>query len=182
MRNIILPLIFVLTLITDFGFAQVCGTYTGSLEDQITRYPEFYQSLEAKNSELKLKHLDAISKMTRSKVEGGKKIIPVVVHVIHNGGAENLSVAQIQNGLDHLNANINGQAFNFSATPDAFAAVRGNLNVEFRLAKIDPLGNPTSGIVRVQSELTVATVTETLSRDRVKALSYWNSYEYFNIG
>lgn len=181
MRNIILPLIFVLTLITDFGFAQVCGTYTGSLEDQITRYPEFYQSLEAKNSELKLKHQDAISKMTRSKVEGGKKIIPVVVHVIHNGGGENLSVAQIQNGLDHLNANINGQAFNFSATPDAFAAVRGNLNVEFRLAKIDPLGNPTSGIVRVQSELTVATVTETLSRDRVKALSYWNSYQYFNI-
>jgi hypothetical protein len=51
------------------------------------------------------------------------------------------------------------------------------LNVEFRLAKIDPLGNPTSGIIRVRSELT----NEPEPRDAVKALSYWNSYQYFNI-
>ncbi|MDB4251004.1 zinc-dependent metalloprotease, partial [Flavobacteriales bacterium] len=53
----------------------------------------------------------------------------------------------------------------------------GDLNVEFRLAKIDPLGNPTSGIIRVRSELT----NEPEPRDAVKALSYWNSYQYFNI-
>ncbi|MDB9809333.1 zinc-dependent metalloprotease, partial [Flavobacteriales bacterium] len=47
----------------------------------------------------------------------------------------------------------------------------------FRLAKIDPLGNPTSGIIRVRSELT----NEPEPRDAVKALSYWNSYQYFNI-
>ena len=46
--------------------------------------------------------------------------------------------------FDILNANINGQASNFlTKTPDIFASVRGDLNVEFRLAKIDPLGNPT---------------------------------------
>ena len=134
------------------------------------------------NADLEANHKSALSKMTHIKTENGKKIIPVVVHIIHDGGGANLSVSQIQNGLDHLNANINGQADNFLAiTPDIFASVRGDLNVEFRLAKIDPLGNPTSGIVRVQSELTVATVTETLSRDRVKALSYWNSFQYLNI-
>ena len=70
------------------------------------------------------------------------------------------------------------QASNFlTKTPDIFASVRGDLNVEFRLAKIDPLGNPTSGIIRVRSELT----TEPEPRDAVKALSYWNSYQYFNI-
>ncbi|MEC7863965.1 MAG: PKD domain-containing protein, partial [Bacteroidota bacterium] len=182
MRNRILLLISGALLVANFGFAQVCGTYEGSLEEQIQKYPDFYQSLESKNTELELQHEKALSKMTSVKVENGVKIIPVVVHIIHNGGGENLNVAQIQNGLDHLNDNINGQAYNFlTVTPDVFAALRGDLNVEFRLAKIDPEGNPTSGIVRVQSELTVATVTETLSRDRVKALSYWNSFQYFNI-
>ena len=182
MRNKILPLILGTLLTTNFGFAQVCGTYEGSLEEQINKYPEFYQSLENKNTEIKMQHQKALSSMSNLKIENGKKIIPVVVHVIHNGGTENLTIAQIQNGINELNANINGQASNFlSVTPDIFAAVRGDLNVEFRLARIDPFGNLTSGVVRVQSELTVATVTATLSRDRVKSLSYWNSFQYFNI-
>ncbi|MAW21606.1 MAG: hypothetical protein CMD16_04340 [Flavobacteriales bacterium] len=188
MRNRILLLIFGVLLSANFGLAQECGTYEGSFEEQVRKYPDFYKSLEAKNLEIELKHKKALSKMTSFKNENGVKIIPVVVHVIHNGGAENLTMDEIQNGLDHLNKNINGQADNFldsigvlPRTPDIFASVRGNLNVEFRLAKKDPLGNPTSGVVRVESELTVATVTEELSRDRVKALSYWNSFQYFNI-
>jgi hypothetical protein len=116
--------------------------------------------------------------MNNLKVENGKKIIPVVVHVIHDLGGENISDASIQGALDILNANINGQASNFlNKTPDIFASVRGDLNVEFRLAKLDPNGNPTSGVLRIRSELT----NEPEPRDAVKALSYWNSYQYFNI-
>ena len=182
MKNRLLLFIFTVLLSANYIIAQVCGTYEGSLEAQIQKYPAFYESLEGINQDLEIANKLAISNMKQLKSSEGKKIIPVVVHVIHNGGGENLSVSQIQNGLNHLNANINGQADNFlSITPDIFAAVRGDLNVEFRLAKKDPMGNPTSGIVRVQSELTDATVTSTLSRDRVKALSYWSSYQYFNI-
>ena len=56
--------------------------------------------------------------------------------------------------MDILNNNINGQADNFFKTPDIFAAFRGDLNVEFRLAKKDPNGNPTTGINRVFSSKT----------------------------
>ena len=127
--------------------------------------------------------------MARGKSISGKKIIPVVVHVIYDDIGDNLSIEEIQNGLDALNRNINGQDDNFldflpsgaPVTPDVFAAVRGDLNVEFRLAKKDPLGNSTTGIVRVKSDLAYLTVTESLSRNRVKALSYWNSYQYLNI-
>jgi len=181
MKNRLLPLIFTFLAVTSVN-AQKCGTYDGSYEEQEQKFPDFYQSLERINADLEANYKLALSKMTHLKTENGKKIIPVVVHVIHNLGGENLLISQIQNGLNHLNANINGQADNFLAiTPDIFASVRGDLNVEFRLAKIDPLGNPTSGILRVRSELTNATVTATLSRDRVKALSYWNSYQYLNI-
>ena len=178
MRNKILLLFLGTLFTTNFGFAQVCGTYEGSLEKDIQKYPHFYQSLESKNAELKLQNEKALSKMTNLKTENGVKIIPVVVHVIHDLGVENISDASIQGALDVLNANINGQGANFlSKTPDVFAAVRGDAKVEFRLAKIDPLGNPTTGINRVRSTLT----NEPDPANGVKALSYWNSYQYFNI-
>ena len=93
-------------------------------------------------------------------------------------GSENVTDAQINDALTILNNNVNGQDADFTTkTPDVFAAVVGIPNIEFRLATKDPDGNPTSGINRVRSELTV----ESIPRDLVKSLSYWNSYQYLNI-
>ena len=178
MRNKILPLFLGALLSANFSSAQKCGTYEGSFENEKNKFPEFYQSIESKNSDLQQSHLKALNKMTSLKVENGVRIIPVVVHVIHDLGSENISDASIQGALDILNANINGQGANFlNKTPDIFAAVRGDLKVEFRLAKLDPNGNPTTGINRVRSTLT----DEPEPRDAVKSLSYWNSYQYLNI-
>ncbi|MAO02348.1 MAG: hypothetical protein CMD05_05445 [Flavobacteriales bacterium] len=162
---------------------RVCGTYEGYLEEDMKKYPEFYNSLEDKNNKLEQKYKAIKNKFLNMRLSNSasskKKIIPVVVHVIHDGtSSSNLTEAQIQNGIDELNANINGQGWNFlSVTPDVFAAVRGVGNVEFRLAKIDPDGNPTNGIVRVKSSKTIVPAP----RNQIKALSYWNSYQYFNI-
>ena len=178
MRNKILPLFLGALLSANFSFAQKCGTYEGSFENEKNKFPEFYQSIESKNSDLQQSHLKALNKMTSLKIENGVRIIPVVVHVIHDLGNENISDGSIQGALDILNANINGQGANFlNKTPDIFAAVRGDLKVEFRLAKLDPNGNPTTGINRVRSTLT----DEPEPRDAVKSLSYWNSYQYLNI-
>ncbi len=179
MRNGILLLVFGSLLTANLAFSQRCETYEGSLEKDIQKHPEFYQSLEGKNAELKLQHEKALSRLINVKeANNDVKIIPVVVHVIHDLGNENISDASIQGALDILNANINGQSSNFlSKTPDVFAAVRGDAKLEFRLAKLDPNGNPTTGINRVRSTLT----DQPDPRNAVKALSYWNSYEYFNI-
>ena len=181
MRLKCLSLFIFLLLFCQFLFAQqhVCGTHIGSFDKEKSLYPDFYESLEELNIELEQKHKQALSKINRVKSNGEKKIIPVVVHVIYDdehGG--NISNEAIQEALDILNDNFNGQASNFlSKTPDVFANVRGDLNVEFRLAKLDPKGNPTTGINRVFSSLTY----EPEPRNAVKALSYWNSFEYFNI-
>ena len=107
-----------------------------------------------------------------------KKIVPVVVHIIHDDGPENVSDEVVQEAIDALNRNINGQSNLFeSRTPDVFAALRGVPNVEFRLARTDPNGESTNGIVRVKSPLT----NEPSPRNAVKSVSYWNSYQYFNI-
>ncbi len=180
MKQVLFSFLFTFILIPNFAISQTgfCGTSHGSLEIDRAKYPEFYKQFEDLNKKLEAQNLEALSKMTNLKTENGKKIIPVVVHVIHQNGPGNISDADIQYGLDILNANINGQASNFlSKTPDVFAQARGNLNVEFRLAKIDPLGNPTTGINRVYSSLTY----EPEPRNSVKALSYWSSFQYFNI-
>ena len=155
-----------------------CGSHHGYLEEQKDKFPQFYKSLENKNLQLEENNAKLLSRVSNNEKSTDKKIIPVVVHIIHNFGSENVSDAQVRDAISVLNENINGQDPQFiSRTPDVFAAVVGKPNLEFRLATKDPYGNPTSGINRIQSEMTQ--VPE--PRDQIKAMSYWNSYQYLNI-
>jgi hypothetical protein len=87
--------------------------------------------------------------------QNGVIVIPVVVHILHRGEAigsgRNLSFAQIQSQIDVLNEDFrrtNADAIN---TPAPFAAVAADYGFEFRLACQDPNGNPTDGIIRIQT-------------------------------
>ena len=100
------------------------------------------------------------------------RVIPVVVHVIHNGGTENISDAQIQSQIDVLN-----EDYQRKVGTNGF----GNgvdTEIEFCLAKIDPNGKCTNGIVRVQSTLTNH---QSFQRAQLSALSYWDNTRYLNI-
>jgi PKD repeat protein len=103
------------------------------------------------------------------------KIIPVVVHVIHYGGPENISKAQILDQIRILNEDFNYLNADTVNTPAVFKPLAGVTNVEFRMAQKDPQGNCTDGIVRVFSPMT------TNARNNVKALSYWPSNQYLNM-
>lgn len=108
--------------------------------------------------------------------------IPVVVHVVHNGesigAGRNISDAQIISQIAVLNKDFNRLNADASNTPAEFAPVAGNLNIEFVLAKQDPYGNCTDGIVRVDGNRD----QWSLSREsEFKALSYWPAEDYLNI-
>ena len=86
-----------------------------------------------------------------SGVQNTLVIIPVVVHVVHNPNvpAENISDAQIISQITSLNRDfrrLNADTAN-NISP-ALQALGGDVNIEFRLARIDPAGFPTLGIVR----------------------------------
>ena len=173
--------IFLMIPFQSFAQNKVCGSYKGYIEDDMHQNPEFYQSISEKNQSLKQEFERIQNNLDISGLRStsdNKKIIPVVVHIIHDDGPENVSDEVVQDAIDALNRNINGQSNLFeSRTPDVFAALRGVPNVEFRLARIDPNGESTNGIVRVKSPLT----NEPSPRNAVKSVSYWNSYQYFNI-
>lgn len=109
--------------------------------------------------------------------EGNKIIIPVVVHVLHTGGTENISRNQILDQITTLNRDFQGLNTDTANIPLPLRVLRGKMNIEFRLAKKDPMGNCTDGIVRV-----FTTKTEGANNQNgAKQTSYWNSFNYFNI-
>lgn len=101
--------------------------------------------------------------------------IPVVFHVIHNFGTENISDAQILDGLDILNKTFRKQLADTASIVAAFKPIHADCDIEFALAKLDPDGNCTSGINRIASTLT------TIGDHSVKTLIQWPTHQYLNI-
>ncbi|MDP6909612.1 MAG: M43 family zinc metalloprotease, partial [Flavobacteriales bacterium] len=99
---------------------------------------------------------------------GGLKVIPVVFHVIHDYGSENLSKSSIVNSLEFVNQELRGQNGNLSSVIPEFESLIADTEFELRLAKIDANGNCTDGITRTVSD-------QTYSADEdVKDLINWN--------
>ena len=98
--------------------------------------------------------------------------IPVVVHLVHNGGPENISNQQVQQAIAALNDGMrNRQPFNPQTGVD--------VEIEFCLAIQDPQGATTTGITRTQSTLTnlLMEPEDTLMKDLIR----WDPTQYLNI-
>ncbi len=79
--------------------------------------------------------------------------IPVVFHVVldPNDPTQQVTDAQILAQLDTLNAAFRGLMANAGNTPAPFLPLNGDARIEFVLASVDPWGNPTTGINRVNA-------------------------------
>ena len=115
-------------------------------------------------------------------VQGGSYVVPVVVHVIHNGEAvgvgTNISDAQVLSQIKVINDDFERMNSDASKTPSEFILVAGMMNITFVMAKQDPNGIATNGIVRVQGTQTSWNISDDYT---LKALSYWPAEEYLNI-
>lgn len=74
--------------------------------------------------------------------------IPVVVHVLYNNDAQNISDSMIYNQMAVVNEDFSMLNEDIVKVPEYFADVVGNPKIEFCLASRDPEGNPTNGITR----------------------------------
>lgn len=104
-------------------------------------------------------------------------IVPVVFHVIHFNGAENISKASIEEQIRLLNLDFSLNNPNKANIRSQFKNLAADCQIEFRLAQIDPNGNCTDGINRVYSSLTFN------ARDNIKAIAgaRWDNKKYLNI-
>jgi len=77
--------------------------------------------------------------------------IPVVVHIVYNTPAQNIDDSVVINQIQVLNDDYNREnADTVNMRPD-FDIVAGSPKIKFKLAQIDELGNPTTGITRTST-------------------------------
>ena len=167
---------------------NVCGTDT-NLQDwnQIQKNNKF--QLENKLSKANA----VLQKLSNSSVDiqaaagngiAGRYYIPVVFHVYGNEfnctdeSAMCLTEAKILDGLNRTNEDFLGTNTLDGPIAAEFQAIRDNLNIEFVLAKKDPNGNPTNGIVRHGAKSGYGDGSKFDSEISADA---WDNFKYMNI-
>lgn len=174
MRNFKILLSFALVFSATLGFAQ-CYTdqYLDSLIHSDSQAAAQYQHylehdmagiMEATNSGDDVKYKKKAS-----------RIIPVVFHVIHTYGEENITKAQILEQLETLNADFERTNADTGSTRSIFKGIAADMDIEFHLAQLAPDGSCTDGINRIYSELTDG------GDEKVKELIRWDYRKYLNI-
>ncbi|MEP7265334.1 MAG: M43 family zinc metalloprotease [Bacteroidota bacterium] len=136
-----------------------------SLFEKRQRLEEFTESWIQQNS----------NAQQRNTSSAATYVIPVVFHVIHRGGGENISDAQIMSQINVLNADFRRLNADTGNTPTPWLPIAADCDIEFKLAQLDDLGECTTGITRTYSPLT------TNARNNVKSLIYWPANKYLNI-
>ncbi|MCI5057941.1 MAG: M43 family zinc metalloprotease, partial [Flavobacteriales bacterium] len=104
-----------------------------------------------------LKNQEDLEKFTKQFIANSSRqsgscqfVIPVVFHILHDNGPENISDQQVHDAIKLLNQNFNGLNPDTVSVVPEFKSIVGNAGIEFRLATLDPSGNPTTGITRDQ--------------------------------
>jgi PKD repeat protein len=104
----------------------------------------------------------------------GKYIIPIVFHIIHENGVENIKDEQVFDQVAILNKDFQKLNKDTSEVDEAFKGLIANCNFEFKLPTLDPFGKPTNGIEHIKSHLTNGA-------DDYSKLNQWDRSKYLNI-
>jgi hypothetical protein len=108
-------------------------------------------------------------------------VIPVVVHVIYNQSFENISQEQIESQLVAINADFNRSNADFSKVPSVFSKLSGNTNIRFELAKTDPNGRITNGIIRKKSSRMMWSDDDKIKSAAFGGSDAWDATGYLNV-
>jgi PKD repeat protein len=150
---------------------QFCGT--DEMHQKLFKeHPEFNEKI-IRNNEI-------LNEFTRNFINTKNQksqvyIIPVVFHVIHNFGTENISDAQIYDAIKVVNRNYRKQNADTVDIVNDFKPLAADCEIELRLAQKDPNGNCHSGINRIASTLTY------IGDHQVKNLIHWDPTKYLNV-
>lgn len=105
-------------------------------------------------------------------------VIPVVFHIMTNGGAElGVTLAQAQSQIDVMNEDFGRLGNGFNTHPDGL-----DTKIKFCLASIDPDGNPTVGMdTALYGFASNHDPFEPGLDSAMKALAVWDVNRYMNV-
>lgn len=111
-------------------------------------------------------------------------VIPVVVHVVYNTPAENISMEQIQSQIDVLNEDFRKLNADASLVPAVFQPVAADARIQFCLAKRSPDCQPTTGVTRRMSKVSCFDYyadVEAVKYTDLGGTDAWPRDEYLNL-
>ncbi len=108
--------------------------------------------------------------MKTQKQQGTVYTFPVVFHVLHNDGAENISNEQIIDAVSILNRDYRLQNTDANNVAAAFQGMPSDVEIEFLLATKAPNGTCFNGITRTSSPLSL---DGSSGQDQIQAISCW---------
>jgi PKD repeat protein len=168
-------LLLVLSMCATFAVgAQNFGCATDEMHQKLfEEHPQYnpgivraYERLQADTE---------LFKQQASNREDQVYIIPVVFHVIHNYGPENISDAQVHDAIRQANIQLRKLNADTTDIVTEFKSRAADCFIELRLAQLDPEGNCTNGITRTVSSLT------SIGDHQVKNLIQWPPDRYLNV-
>ncbi|MDQ6755812.1 MAG: hypothetical protein M3004_02655, partial [Bacteroidota bacterium] len=158
-----IPAIFFCTPIV----AQRCNTYQ-------------YQKTVSGNSQNNLIAAKT-SSITRDTLANEVITIPVVIHVLYNKATENISDAQILSQIKALNNDYSKLNTDAANVPRAFASLAADTRIAFCIAKTDPSGKLTTGIIHKYTPVQSWTADDGMKFTAQGGDNAWDSKRYLNI-
>jgi len=101
-------------------------------------------------------------------------VIPVVMHVFHNGDDGKMGMEQALSGLEVLNNDFNGLNDGWDSIEPEFDTIKSTIDIRFCLAKIDPEGNSTSGLIYHEDSMAMLNSGNLFQHA-------WDNNKYLNI-
>jgi len=154
-----------------------CGS-TEAMQKLFDANPAMYQEYLKHEAELAKVDQEAFAngyqETNRSMLTPPIYTIPVVFHILHENGTENISDAQVHDAVRILNADFSKTNTDYANTIAAFQGIAVDCEINFRLAQKDPNGICTNGIDRIYS-------SETNVGDDGSKLNGWPRNKYLNI-
>lgn len=121
-----------------------------------------------------------VKSISTSKMLASSYVIPVVFHVYGTDFAgKTVNEQTIITALEKVNEDFHGLNSDYGTVDPFFQSIRSTFNVTFKLAQIDPNGNPTPGIIFHPSAKgyggTKPTAIKAIQADA------WDNYKYCNV-
>src|SRR5690554_1900151 len=177
-----------LVLSSGIGYAQETPTFKRCYSPEYIEYqeqktPGFKQDVDTQFE---------IAKNSFQTKSNETYTIPVVVHIVYNGANQNLADSVVHRQIETLNEDFQRRNADTVNLRSEFDFVAGNPNIEFRLAAIDPDGNPTSGITRTSTTTESfmdffgmmsgdMSSMEAVKNDTTGGIDPWDQSRYLNI-
>lgn len=108
-------------------------------------------------------------------------VIPVVVHVLYHTSAQNISDVQIKSQIEALNRDYRRKNADAVNTPQAFRSVAADTRIVFSLAKVDPQGYKTTGIIRKHTKEPLFLADDQMKFSSKGGDDAWDADKYLNI-